>query len=420
MKDSLSKSLIISLFLVVFISWGISLVLVNMDWSQSSNKVNVGLVNLDRSNLSYEVDNILDCDANIIYPVSSDYEEIEIPDSDFVELRLPEKSIEEYIEATKNNGGDALIVIEKGFGDSIVNNSLGCISVYYIVETYGVGDLITSEKILLLLEDLKLQMIYVLMPNNSPINSTIIMNSFEINETTIVKGEVFENTTATDATGFVTILQVFVPFMVLVFIMFMGASIIESIAKERRCDMLETLLSFPVKRRDIIIGKILSCIVSMFVIMLILQGGGSIAMISVISSASDTAVIQSSGVTLSSIDYVFLMIIMLSGMLCGIALLTCSAMLTSTNTRSFFASLPSMMLFSIPTVILVIYDFSSLSLMSKLILVIIPGSHPSIAINSVINGNYVLAVGSITYLVLFSFLVFGIVLKLFKSDRVVA
>lgn len=419
MKDSLSKTMILTLVFIVLIGWLISLVLISViPDSIGEDKAKIGIINLDGSDISNEVHGILATDADIVYPAIWDYGVGN--GSELVELVEPNHSIEEAIERTRKNGGNALLIIEKGFGDDILNNSPGTIKIYWIVESYGVIDMVTSAGIMLLLDNLKLNMIEVLIPNNSIVNSTIIADSFKINETTILKGETFENTSVGEAVGFVIILQVVLPLFIIIFMIFMSASIMESIAKERRSDMLETLLSFPIKRKSILIGKVLSCIVSMFIVILILQGGGSMAYMSILSDGADSATSGNIRIGLSTIDYVMLMLIMLSGILCVLSLLTCSAMLTSTNTRSFISSLPSLMLFSIPTVILMIYDFSTLSLTSKIILSVIPGSHVGIAINSVVNGNYLLAISSITYLVLFALLVFYIVIKLFKSDRVVA
>ena len=402
MKDSISKFGVIFIILIMIIAWVVVFFVVNLDDTLNPKKVKIGLIDLDNTELSSEVNTILSQESNLVYSNTS---------------------FDDAIESTRENNGIAVLVIEKGFSDLINNNTVGIIKIYWIIESYGAKDMETSREVMLLIDSLRYNMSKVLIPNDSPINSTIIMNSISINETIIFKGEMFENVSVDETAGFIAFFQIAIPSAMLMIMFMLGGSVVTSISKERNSDMLETLISFPVKRRNIIISKILSCIVSMFIYMTILMVGVALIFKSIESKVSEPTNGGSEGnigFNLSFVDYFLFMSIMLIAILTAIALYSFSAMFTSSNNKSIVASIPLYALFIIPTGILIMFDFSTLSTNLKFLLSIIPGSHLGIAINSIINKNYALAIASITYLALFSIVMFIIVIKLFKTDRVVS
>jgi len=413
LKDSVTRGVLLFLLMTVLGIAAFSYYSSSIT-SVSDDKIDIGVLNLDKGNISGEVVRILSDDSNIVYPALWDY----IPvsnDTDIIQVVEPNHTIDEAIECTRKNGGDLLIVIEDGFDESIMNNISGKISIYWIVESYGAKDTMKTIKVEDLLQTLQFNLTKTLIPSDSIINVSTIMNPIDVEESTILKGELHEGINYTDATSGIAMLQFVVPFMIIYLIMFLGTNVITAFSKERSYDTLETLLSLPVSRRDIIMSKILACIVSIFIILGILNIGISMLTYTLLNST------ESSGVSLglSLIDYVLIGLIVIAGTICAMSLYVCSALLSSTTTKTFLLTLPTLCIFLIPFGLLVVFDYSSLSFSSKIIAATIPGAQPGIAMNSIINKNYPLVIFNISYLFSFSMIMFYVAIRLFKSDRMV-
>jgi ABC-type Na+ efflux pump permease subunit len=417
LKDSVTKGTLLFLFATVGGIIAFSFFMSDLPGS-SDEKINIGVLNLDKGNISGNLHQILAGEANIVYPAFWDYVPIsnDSEDNEIVQVVEPNATIEEAIEGTRNNGGDVLIVIEQGFDNSILNNKSGNITVYWIVDTYGAVDTMRTIKIEDLLQDVIFNLTKSLIPVDSKINSSIIMNPIDVKETTILKGETYEDTTYEQATAGIAMLQFVLPFMIIYLVMFLGTNIITAFTKERSYDTLETLLSFPIKRRDIILSKIIACIASIFIILGILNIGITILTNTLLESSATS---ENISLGLSSIDYFLIGVIVIASTICAMSLYVCSALFSSTGTKVFLLSLPTLCIFLIPFGLLVAFDFSSLSSMSKFVMCTIPGAQPGIAINSIVNGNYLMVMFNITYLFLFSMLMFYVAIRLFKSDRMV-
>lgn len=413
LRDSVTKGVLLFLLMTVFGIAAFSYYSSSIT-SPSDDKIDIGVLNLDKGNISGEVVRILSDDANIVYPALWDYEPLS-DDNEITQVVEPNHTVDEAIECTRKNGGDLLIVIEDGFHESITNNISGKINIYWIVESYGAKDTTKSIKVEELLQTLQFNLTKSLIPSDSTINVSTIMNPIDVEESTIVKGELHEGVNYVDATSGIAMLQIVVPFMIMYLIMFLGTNVITAFTKERSYDTLETLLSLPVSRRDIIMTKILACIVSIFIILGILNIGISILTYTLLNAT------ESSGMSLglSVIDYILIGLIVIAGTICAMSLYVCSALLSSTTTKTFLLSLPTLCIFLLPFGLLVVFDYSSLSFTSKIIALTIPGAQPGIAMNSIINKNYLLVVFNISYLFLFSMFMFYFAIKLFKSDRMV-
>jgi len=81
-------------------------------------------------------------------------------------------------------------------------------------------------------------------------------------------------------------------------------------------------------------------------------------------------------------------------------------------------NLPIVLLAVFPMFLTMFKDFDTLPLMLKIVVFVIPFSHPMMAMRNLMFGNYVLVLSGIVYVVIFSVIMMWIIVRIFSTERV--
>jgi ABC-2 type transport system permease protein len=197
-------------------------------------------------------------------------------------------------------------------------------------------------------------------------------------------------------------------------IMMAGASVIASMGMEKENKTLETLLTLPVRRSHIVIGKMVGSALVGLIMAAIYMLGLSRYMGSFQISDINLA---NFGLALGVPDYLLIGISLFTALLAGLAL----CIVLGTFAKNFRSAqtliFPIAALAMISMFTTIFKDFDTLPPMLRILVFAIPFSHPMMVMRALMMGNYSLVIGGIAYNAVFTVTMVWIAVRIFNSDR---
>jgi ABC-2 type transport system permease protein len=208
--------------------------------------------------------------------------------------------------------------------------------------------------------------------------------------------------------------SIVIPVVVMMLIIMAGASVISSMGLEKENKTLETLLTLPVRRSHIVIGKMIGSALVGMIMAAIYMLGFSRYMNSF--QGADIS-LADFGLALGMQEYLLVGISLFVALLAGLSL--CIVLGTfAKNYRSAQALIfPITALALLSAFIVMFKDFDTIPSILKVLVFAIPFSHPMMAIRALMLDNYALVIGGIAYSALFTAIMIGVAVRIFNSDR---
>jgi len=216
----------------------------------------------------------------------------------------------------------------------------------------------------------------------------------------------------------------FVPIILMMIIIYSSQMVISAIAMEKQNKTLETLLTVPIKRTSIVTTKMLaagivglaSAVIYMFGFKSYMGGitGGALGQ----ASGSTQGVIQQLGLSLNTSGYLILGVSLFFAILCALAMAMILGVMAEDFRSAQMLIMPLIFLVMIPYFLSFFADFRTLSLPVKILVWVIPFSHPFLATQNIILGNTQGLVLGIAYMIVFFMVMVVIAARIFSTDRV--
>jgi ABC-2 type transport system permease protein len=243
-----------------------------------------------------------------------------------------------------------------------------------------------------------------------------------ISESSIIKGTIAKGVSVSDLSSLMLSQSIALPITIMIMLTYAMQIAATSVAMEKEEKTLETLLTTPVDRFAILMGKVSSTI--------IVAGAASIAvlvgynyMIGSISSGiagnlGGSVDLVALGLVPSVGGYILLGISLFFTLLSALALAVIMSAF-SENVRGAQALVGYVYpLIFIPSLALVYLDVNSLPFAVKAIFYAIPYSHPIIAAKAVVTGDYGIVVFGIVYVAIFTVVIMYIASRLFATEKI--
>lgn len=216
--------------------------------------------------------------------------------------------------------------------------------------------------------------------------------------------------------------NVFLPVILLMVIIYISQMIAAAMGQEKENKTLETLLTFPVSRFKILIGKMLGAAAVAILLSAVFLFGMKFYMtpITQIGSSSATTLAKTS-VTIGPSQTLFYAITTLSlflSILCAASLATLLTMFATDAKQAQTIVMPINILVIFPYFIAMVLDINTLSAGLKVLLYIIPFTYPFLMSQALFFNQTALIVGGMVYMVIFAIVVTAIAAKIFSSDRI--
>ena len=372
----------------------------SMEAAQGSmEEISVAVMNLDGGPIAESLmANLTNWNAKIV----------QIDDADFTEAF-------NYVQESNLTG---LIVIPSGFSQNITEGKTAELEVYTPFRGGGITESASSSAVSSLLSFFENNLVNQRIAEVSKDPETFL-NPIALSEKSIIKGKGVDINPSV-LFGLVLSQSIMMPvgiMMLLIFAMQLAAT---AVASEKEEKTLETLLTLPINRFMILAGKLTGSIIVAVV--------GAIAYLIGFSyyMSSFTGMIPSeAGVDLASIglaptllSYTLLGLSLFMALLSALAL-AISISVFAEDVRGAQALVgPLSILFVFPMIFTMFTDITALPFPLSTILLAIPFTHPLLAANVAFTGNYLVAVGGIVYMIIFTVLVLYVAARLFGTEKI--
>jgi ABC-2 type transport system permease protein len=353
----------------------------------------IGIVDMDDGNFSGIAMSVLTENAKVIYDGSD---------------------VEEGLQEVRKENGVALLAIPENFSQNIYANHPGEIEIYWIMKGAGMMDSISSGAVEGLIQAVNQEISKTLIQQGSSSDPALVLAPTKRVETTFFKGKEIEGLSPSTLSNMLMSQSIVIPIVVMMLVIMAGASVISSMGLEKENKTLETLLTLPVRRSHIVIGKMVGSALVGLIMAAIYMLGFSRYMTSFQISDVNLA---DFGLALGMQDYLLVGISLFVALLAGLSL--CIVLGTfAKNYRSAQALVfPITALALIPTFIIMLKDFDTIPAVLRILVFAIPFSHPMMAMRALMLDNYWLVIGGIAYTAVFTVVMVGVAVRIFNSDR---
>ncbi len=343
--------------------------------------------------------------------------------SNFKITTYTDKTIKEVISIAKEKKVSTVFSIPKGFEKGISGLKPQKIESYSIISDFSMtsssGSSIVNTVISSINEYVSNALISGRIPGVKPddIKNPVVSSNH------VIIGDKSANVSADQISGFIVSQTIFIPIVMFIIIMFSAQMIAVSIASEKENKTLETLLSTPISRTSLVSAKMLAAgLVSLLMAAVYMFGfkyymGGLMGASSSSSSISSSTISQL-GLSLNTGDYFLLGTSLFLSILVALAMATILGAFAEDVKKVQGLVLPITFLVMIPYILTMFMDVNSSSLLIKIIVYVIPFSHPFLASPYLLLNNY----SAVIYGIIYQAVVFGVLVfiagRIFSTDRI--
>ncbi|MBI4708771.1 MAG: ABC transporter permease [Candidatus Portnoybacteria bacterium] len=334
---------------------------------------------------------------------------------------------EEVIAKAKEKNAKVALIIPSGFEAGIKNFQPQKMEVYTIMKNFSVMASVNSQILKAALGAINDGLSNQLLANSNPKIDPIAIKQPVLADDFVVIGEKQANISPTLVSGFITSQTTFIPIILFLVIVLASQLIATSIATEKENKTLETLLSSPISRKAVVASKLMAAgLVALLTAGVYLFGmryymsgitGGAIGGAAATDEASKAAIAQL-GLTLSTPDYLMLGLSLFLGILAALAIAIILGSFAEDSKAAQGVVAPLMVLVLIPYILTMFLDVSSFSSGMKILIWLIPFSHPFMAAPNLLLGQTSSVWYGILYLAFFFVVFVFIAAKIFASDKI--
>jgi len=321
-----------------------------------------------------------------------------------------------YVQESNLTG---LIVIPSGFSQNITEGGTSELEVYTPFRGGSIIESTSSSAVSALLSFFENNLVDQRIDEKFTEPPTTVLNPIDLSEKSIIKGKGVD-INPTVLFGLVISQSTIMPvgiMMLLIFAMQLAAT---AVASEKEEKTLETLLTLPINRFMILAGKLTGSIIVAIVGAVAYLVGFSYYMNS-FTGMIPTGVgvdLASIGLAPTLLSYVLLGLSLFMALLSALAL-AMSLSVFAEDVRGAQALVgPLSILLVFPMIFTMFTDITALPFPLSIILLAIPFTHPLLASNVAFTGNYLLAIGGIVYMAIFTVGVLYVAARLFGTEKI--
>lgn len=349
----------------------------------------------------------------------------------YIASGVPESRIDSYIvkldcyeedlyDAMRENGISCAIVVDGDFGDRIASKQPGTLREYYIYEPTGmfgsVSSSVVGTVVKMLNSDLSYRLTLLEAPGASPAFLSNPITASGENTRTFVNGEAYGSVTPADISNQITSQTMMIPIIIMVIIMMVGSIVISSMGSEKENKTLETLLTLPIKRTSIVTGKIVAAAIVGLVYGLAYMVGMSIYMNAMTADIASGVNLADIGLGLGIADYALIMVSMFLAIVCALGICMILGAFAKNYKSAQTMTLPLSVLAMIPMFITMFSGWYGAGPFLQAVTFAIPFSHPMMAMTALMNGDLMLVLYGIAYMLVFAVGAILVTVKLYSSD----
>ena len=334
-------------------------------------------------------------------------------------VQVDDPNLTKAINYVQESNLTGLIVIPSGFSQNITEGGTSELEVYTPYRGGGITETTSSSAVSSLLSFFENNLVDQRIDEKFTEPPTTVLNPIDLSEKSIIKGkgvDVPPNVLFGLVISQSTIMPVGI-MMLLIFAMQLAAT---AVASEKEEKTLETLLTLPINRFMILAGKLTGSIIVAVVGAVAYLIGFSYYMNSFTGIIPGEAGVDLAAIGLAPtlLSYSLLGLSLFMALLSALAL-AISISVFAEDVRGAQALVgPLSILFVFPMIFSLFTDIYALPFPLSIILLAIPFTHPMLAANVAFTGNYLVAIGGIVYMAIFTVAVLYIAARLFGTEKI--
>jgi ABC-2 type transport system permease protein len=335
---------------------------------------------------------------------------------------LDVQTVDEVAASVQASNATAVIIIPEGFSENVTSGVMAELKVYAVFREGSIVESVAFSAAPSLLEAYKQDMIHKTIQTDIPgSNPDVVLNPIGVSQLSIVKGK------ATDANpsalySFAQTQFYSMPMALFLLIILAMQLASTSVASEKEDKTLETLMSLPLSRFTLLVGKlagstIVAAVGALATIAGVVYYMGAFSFVTETQAAVPLD-LASIGLTPSLLSLVILGVSVFVALLCALAIAVVVSVFAEDvrGAQSLLGFVYMPML--IPMFVLMFADLNSLPFALRIVLVALPFTHPMLAARATITGDYLTAVLGIGYVAIFTLVILYIAARIFATEKI--
>lgn len=319
---------------------------------------------------------------------------------------------------------NVLIIIPRGFGELLNGNSgeAAEVKIYSNVTSFSVFSIIGESRISAILDSISETLSESLLEKNLNKDAPsleFLKEPIKSVEYTRVNGKI-EQIPAIGVISLVTSQTMFVPVIVFLIVIFSSQTLAASVTGEKADKTLETLLTVPMRRIDILIVKMLSAsIVSLLYVVIFGISFKSYMgkMMSGLSVGDFGDILEKLGLSFDFITFLVAGVSLFLSIIIGLAFAIITGIIAEDLKKLQSLLMPMIIIMMIPYMISLVADINTLPLIARILIYLIPFTHTFTVVNNIFTANYPMLFVGIIYQLIFLIFSIGIATRIFGSDK---
>ncbi len=335
------------------------------------------------------------------------------------------KTREQALKTAKSGESKLLLVIPKGFGDSLTELKPSEIETYSFMRSFSLigarGQVVVQSVISALNEALSNNYLREKLPGIDPQS---LKRPIKSKDFVVVRDRMAEGS-ANMVAGLISQQSLLIPVVLMMIVMYSSQMVISAIAMEKQNKTLETLLTVPIKRTSIITAKMLAAglvgLISAGVYMFAFKGfvggiGEEAAQAG--AQAGGAAIMQKLGLTFDTTGMIILGLSLFLAILVALALAMILGVLAEDFRSAQNMIMPLMFMVMIPYFLSLFADINTVSLPIKIFILAIPFSHPFLVSQNLYLGNYGMIAAGLGYMLVVFIVLVVFAARVFSTDKI--
>jgi ABC-2 type transport system permease protein len=302
-----------------------------------------------------------------------------------------------------------LIEIPRGFSENVTEYKNGNITINATVNFYGVftGSGVFQEVGSAIIDNVV-----------SSFNRLVAPNAVYTFKSTVIKGEIQKNVDPSVLSSVMLSQAIAMPITIMILLTYSMSIAATSVAMEKEEKTLETLLTLPMDRFAILMGKLSGSILIAAIGAVAYMIGFNYYMGSFTTGLGGTLDLASLGLVPSVFGYLLLGMSLFVTLLSALALAVIISAFSEDvrGAQSLVGNLTPLII--IPALVLMYLDVNSLPFALKILMYALPYSHPIIAAKAVTVGDYWTVVFGIVYVSIFTIIIMYAASRLFATEKI--
>jgi ABC-2 type transport system permease protein len=391
--------------LLIFPVMGLGMSTATTSIRESTEYINVGYINQDTGNMSTALLAFISQNRTITL--------INITDTG--------TSIDKIITQSNHTKYNVIMVIPSNFSQDISIGNASKVELYTSLKSFGISEGLPSSQISPLINTFSQLMLYQRLNTTYPgKNATTMLNPVMTSEKSIVNGRIVDYSPMA-IVNTITMQSTMSPIVIMILIIMASQLVAMSVAMEKEDKTLETLLTLPVSRMSILIGKLSGGIVIAGIACITYLLGFTYYMNTLSSfggSSASSIPLADIGIKMTLVGYAMLGITLFLSIIAAMAIAVLLAAFTE-DVRSA-QSLVGIIYIPVfvPAFVLMFAPIETLNTGVQTVLYALPFSYPVLAVRALYTANYTIVTLGIIYQLIFSLIMVYLAARFINTEKI--